>query len=89
MAALTLNKWGHSYGIRIPKVFLKQFHLTEGDHFEMEADPVSKRLILNLVPRRQGWLEAFNAADAVLTEQENKDLSMDFSNQFDEEEWTW
>ncbi len=87
MTVLTLNKWGHSYGVRIPKAFLKQMHLEEGDQFEMESDPAAKRLILNLMPRRKGWLEAFNQVNASLLTKEEP--IMDFPNQFDEEEWTW
>jgi antitoxin component of MazEF toxin-antitoxin module len=84
MASLTLNKWGHSYGIRIPQVLLKQLHIALGDHLEIEADVRGRRLILKPVSERQGWLNAFNQqSDPVAA------VEMPFDNEFDHSEWTW
>ncbi len=86
MTTLVLSKWGHSYGIRIPQILLKQLQMQPGDTLEIEPDLVGQQLILKASSKRKGWLEAFNKEGIGI---ERDEPLMDFNNQFDEDEWTW
>ena len=84
MHTAVLNKWGHSYGVRIPQVVLKQLGFERGGALEFHVDVQAQRLILQSAVKRQGWQEAFNQGHI-----DDKEPIMNFSNAFDEDEWTW
>ena len=46
---VTLTRWGHSLGLRIPKTLAGQYRLTEGARVDLQAE--GDRLVIS-VPRR-------------------------------------
>ncbi|MCX7122315.1 MAG: hypothetical protein NTV32_01315 [Gammaproteobacteria bacterium] len=84
MASLTLNKWGHSYGVRIPQVLLRQLQILPGDQLEVESDLIGRCLILKVAAKRKNWLSEFNQKSV------DSDASeLGFENEFDRAGWTW
>ena len=85
MSIVTLTKWGNSIGIRIPSAIIKEAHLSPGEELEIKAD---KKGVLTLIPihnQQEGWLEKFNSA----ADFDDDAVSLDVSNDFDRDEWTW
>lgn len=81
---IEIVKIGNSRGIRIPKPVLEACAI--GDAVELEVK--DGKLVLSPVKRepRAGWAEAFAANPP---DNDERPLLGDFSNDFDEEEWTW
>jgi len=75
---------GNSRGIRIPKVILDQYHISDEVELETKEDCL---IIKSSHMAREGWEKAFRKMH------ENKDdvLLIDdgITNEFDEEEWEW
>lgn len=80
-----IRKWGNSMALRIPKSVIRENHIHEGT--QMEISSKNGKIILEPKEEkvRDGWEEAAKEAH------KNKDdrFMMDFTNDFDEEEWTW
>lgn len=82
MIKTSLTKIGNSKGIIIPASVLKMCELEDEVLLEIHE---GKLIISNSRKPREGWEEAFNKFGA-----EKDDLIMeDFSNDFDQEEWSW
>jgi len=81
----TVSKWGNSMALRIPKSLLEASKLAEGS--EVEISLIDGKIILEPQEKevRDGWehaaMEAHNNGD--------DKVLLDFSNEFDKEEWTW
>ena len=85
MSIVALKKWGNSVGVRIPSTLLKKAHLEPGEVMEVTVIENGSILLTPSKSKQDGWLEKFNAiADA---SQEGE--TIDLSNQFDEDDWTW
>jgi len=81
----TVSKWGNSMALRIPKSILEENMLEEGSQVEIFSK--DGRIILEPQEKkvREGWEQA-----AIEAHQNGDDkLIMDFSNEFDKEEWIW
>ena len=77
-----LVRIGNSRGIRIPKPLIEQCGF--GDVVDLRVE--NERLIVSTERRpREGWAEAFRAANA----KREEPLLPDFPNAFDREEWRW
>lgn len=78
-------KIGNSKGIRLPNELIKEYQLDEEVILELREDCIVLKPITK--DPRANWEELYkNAVNEI--NQEEKDL-MNFSNKFDEEEWTW
>jgi len=80
-----IRKWGNSMALRIPKSVIRENNIHEGT--QMEISSKNGKIILEAKEEkvREGWEEAARETH------KNKDdrFMMNFSNDFDEEEWTW
>lgn len=86
MSTVSLKKWGNSIGVRIPTTILKEAHLTLGEELEIRADKKGVLTLCSIKNQQKDWLEKFNAiADAG----HDDELSIEISNDFDADEWTW
>jgi antitoxin MazE len=85
MSVVKLSKWGNSLGIRIPAELIKEAHFFEGESLEIIADKSGKLTLIPAETPQAGWQAAFNK----MADDEVDDLLMDFSNEFDEDGWTW
>jgi len=81
----TVSKWGNSMALRIPKSILDENMLQEGCQVEIFSkdgkiilEPQEKKV-------REGWEQAAMEAH----QNSDDELTIDFSNEFDKEEWTW
>jgi len=75
---------GNSQGVRIPKLYLEQSHLSEEVLLEVQNNEI---VIRSASSPRQGWAEAAKAMAAV---GEDELLDDGFSHSsWDEEEWEW
>lgn len=82
---LSIVSIGNSRGIRIPKAVLDKYQIKDMVDVEMREDA----LVLKPVRQpREGWDEAFQQAIAAGDLPEGELLG-EFSNDFDEKEWTW
>ncbi|OGV28154.1 MAG: hypothetical protein A3F18_04465 [Legionellales bacterium RIFCSPHIGHO2_12_FULL_37_14] len=85
MTSVALKKWGNSVGVRIPCTFLKEVHLAPGDVLEVSINEQGSLLLTPTKNKQHDWLEQFNKiADSM-----NAEETINLSNQFDEEDWTW
>jgi antitoxin MazE len=48
-----LQKWGNSFGVRVPLHYLKQLHLSETDPLEMVLDLDGESIIIRKKPTLQ------------------------------------
>jgi len=75
---------GNSRGIRIPKVILDQYHISDEVELETKEDCV---IIKSSHIAREGWENAFQKMH------ENKEdillIDDSITNEWDEEEWEW
>lgn len=80
---LELTRIGNSRGIRIPKPLIAQCGL--GDVVEVRVTREGLFIAPHRTPR-QGWKEAFAAAQPI-----KREMLLDGvpPNAFDDEEWTW
>jgi antitoxin MazE len=76
-------KIGNSQGVRIPKVLLEEAGISGPVELRAEA---GKIVIEKVGNPREGWEEAFKAADI---DEAGELLLGDFPNEFDKDEWTW
>ena len=79
----TIINIGNSRGIIIPKSFLKGFSSDKVEIIQQENGVFLK----TISPVRQGWIDKIkqeNINSTCLDE-----ALIDFSNNFDKEEWTW
>lgn len=74
---------GNSQGIILPSALLRQLNLTLKSIVEVVIENGNIIIKPNL---RQGWAEV---AKQIHIEKDDKLLSEDFPNKFDQEEWTW
>lgn len=79
-----LRKIGNSSGIILSKRILEQLNIEENDELKL-AIKDGKILIEKVSEARVNWKEQFLKAGSL----EDNEHEMTFSNQFDEEEWTW
>ena len=79
---ISLTKIGNSKGVIIPAHILKQCGFTGEVSLEVKDDG----LVISKARRpREGWAKAFAEAGAGTEEV----LLNDFSNDFDQDEWSW
>lgn len=79
----TLISIGNSRGVRIPKPFIEQCHLTE----EIEIDVQDHRIIIHSPHRaRSSWDNAFAA---MAKNMDDKMLDKHSQTHWDEKEWQW
>jgi len=82
-----LVRLGNSKGVRIPKVFLQEAGLGEGDELEIEVE--GGQITLRPVKgTRAGWEEAFKVM-AERGDDHLLDEDMGRMSTWDEEEWQW
>ncbi len=74
---------GNSQGIILPSVLLRQLNLSFRSAVQVEID---NGIIIIKPDPRQGWAEA---AQQMHESKDDELLLGDFSNEFDQEEWTW
>lgn len=79
-----LRKIGNSSGIILSKRILEQLDIEENDELKLAVED-GKILIEKVSEGRANWKEQFLQAGSLT----DHDHEMTFSNQFDEEEWTW
>lgn len=79
-----LRKIGNSSGIILSKRILEQLDIEEKDELKLVVKD-GTILIQKISEVRENWKEQFVKAGS-LKDTENE---MTFSNQFDEEQWTW
>ncbi len=79
-----LRKIGNSSGIILSKRILDQLDIEEEDQLKLEVKD-GKILIEKVTGTREDWKEQFLQAGSL----NDTDHEMEFSNQFDEKEWTW
>ena len=79
-----IRKIGNSSGIIISKRMLEELNIEPKDELELTVKD-GKILIQKIVEPRKDWKEKLLKAGSM---QEKGDL-MEFSNDFDTEEWTW
>jgi antitoxin component of MazEF toxin-antitoxin module len=81
----TVKKWGNSMALRLPKAVLSENNLQEGTQLEITSK--DGKIILEPHPKkiRDGWEEAAMKAHKIGDDR----VMMDFSNEFDQKEWTW
>ncbi len=79
-----LRKIGNSSGIILSKRILEQLDIEENDELKLAVKD-GKILIEKVSEGRSKWKEQFLQAGSLT----DHDHEMTFSNQFDEEEWTW
>lgn len=79
-----LVRIGNSKGIRIPKPLIEQCRLRDAVELRIEDD---KLVIAAAREARQGWDEAFRAANSL--KPDPLLLASVPANKFDEEEWEW
>jgi antitoxin MazE len=76
-----LIKVGNSKGVRIPKPMIEEAGLSE----DIELILDDNRIILQSTNTpRAHWDESFSETDDV-----NEEITAYFTNDWDEEEWTW
>lgn len=82
---VSIRKWGNSMALRLPKSIIDENQLEEGSTLEVVSQ--EGKIILEPQERkvRDGWEQA--AKEAHLNGDDK--LMMDFSNEFDKEEWKW
>ena len=85
MSTVTLTKWGNSVGIRIPSAFIKAAHLSLGEELKLKIDENGVLTLTPLKKQQEAWLKQFNA----VANESSENTSMDISNHFDKDEWTW
>ncbi len=78
-----LVRVGNSRGIRIPKPLIEQCGFRDSVELRIEEDHL---VIAAARQPRQGWEEAFRAAESSL---EDEVLLGGVSNEFDREDWQW
>jgi antitoxin MazE len=81
----TVSKWGNSMALRIPKSILDENKLQEGSQVEI----ISKDGKIILEPQEKKVREGWEKAAMEAHQNDDDKLMMDFSNEFDKEEWTW
>ena len=59
--AVTIQKWGNSHGIRIPKIILEALHWDENDQLVINAE--SDRIIIEKANKRKTIEELFEGYD--------------------------
>ena len=79
-----LRKIGNSSGIILSKRILEQLEIEEKDELKLQVKD-GKIIIEKISEVRGNWKEQFVKAGSL----NDEDYEMTFSNQFDEEEWTW
>lgn len=79
-----LRKIGNSSGIILSKRILEQLDIEDEDELQLAVED-GKILIEKVSDVRANWKEQFLQAESL----KDNDHEMTFSNQFDEEEWTW
>lgn len=79
-----LRKIGNSSGIILSKRILDELDIEAKDKLELVVED-GKILIQKMTEPRENWKEQFLSAGSL----EDHENAMTFSNQFDEEEWTW
>ncbi len=79
-----LRKIGNSSGIILSKRILEQLDIEENDELKLAVKD-GKILIEKVSEGRANWKEQFLQTGSLT----DHDHEMTFSNQFDEEEWTW
>lgn len=80
-----IRKWGNSLALRIPKSLLDENNIFEGNELKIYSEDGKIILEPEVKTPRQGWELA--AKQAYLNEDDK--LLMDFSTEFEGEEWTW
>ena len=80
-----LVKIGNSFGIRIPKSLIQQYHLSTAIVIDPTADGI---LIKPKKKSRAGWEEQFAAAIKE-GHQPDGELLEGFTDDFTEQEWQW
>lgn len=83
---IKLRKIGNSKGFTIPKSILDQFNFTE----EAEVVVQENGLLIkpsNVLPREK-WAEVLKI-EFLKDGKKDKQILGEFSNEFDEKEWTW
>jgi antitoxin MazE len=83
---LDIVKIGNSKGIRLPKALLDGITSNK-----VVAERKGDSIILKPSNPREGWVEQIKKVLAEEPQSSDDDLSMfeDFTNAFDDEEWTW
>jgi len=77
----TIQKWGNSQGVRLPKVFLDELNMREGSEVEiLKQDNII--IIKNAAPRRKTIQELFAGYDDDYTPEE-----IDWGNPVGNEVW--
>ncbi len=79
-----IRKIGNSSGVILSKKMLDELSIEPKDELELTVKD-GKILIRKISETREDWKEQFIKAGSL---KENTEI-MDFSNKFDEEEWTW
>lgn len=78
-------KIGNSQGVRIPKLFLEQTHLSDDIELELQPDQIVIRSARRV---RDGWDTAFQAMATVGDDHLLDDVHS-AATTWDEAEWTW
>lgn len=73
---------GNSQGIRIPKVLLEDSRIAGEVELELHTEGI---LIRNVQKPRAGWDEAFKS----MAENEDDELTIGTSTEFEKKEWQW
>ncbi|MGA9211604.1 AbrB/MazE/SpoVT family DNA-binding domain-containing protein [Kaistella sp.] len=79
-----IRKIGNSSGVILSKKMLEELNIEPKDELELIVKD-GKILIQKVAEPRENWKEQFVKAGSL----KGKTEIMDFSNKFDEEEWTW
>ena len=79
-----LRKIGNSLGVILSKRFLEEVNIETKDELEIVVKD-GKILIQKVAELRNNWTEQFLEAGSL----QDVPVEMNFSNKFDEEEWTW
>ena len=78
----SITKIGNSKGLIIPAQLLKQCGFEDEVSLKVKDDSL---VVSRAHKPREGWEQAFMQAGA----DQEEALTADFSNDFDEDEWTW
>lgn len=77
----TVQKWGNSLGIRIPKIYAKKVNIKQGDLVDIEAD--SEKLVIK--PDRRKRLDLKDLVSKI--NEENIHNEADFGDRAGREIW--
>jgi antitoxin MazE len=84
----TIVKWGNSQGIRIPKAFLKNIHVSENDHVDIILS--DEKIIIKKIKHKKHKTTKERLAEFYVTNCEQKHTTqkeIDWGNSVGKEIW--